>query len=136
MFFDMFFFKHWEGLAELIRKFAPFRVLITLSQTQLACGSRQNSVHAGLPPKIHSPSHASTTSKNVYLRRPHRFHASDPLPIFLAISLNMHRHQQPFRHRWRHPFNSDTIVELMGKNRRCRPGRRAVRGMRRHTPCV
>ena len=80
-----------EGLAELIRKFAPFRVSIALSQTQLARGSRQNSVHAGAAPKTSfSPLHARTNSKNVYLRRPPRFHASDPLPIFLAISLVQH----------------------------------------------
>ena len=41
-----------EGLAELIRKFAPFRVSIALSQTQLALVDRVKTVFMqGRPPK-------------------------------------------------------------------------------------
>ena len=81
----MFYIGRFGGINTQVRAISCFDSTIT--NTTGSRGSRQNSVHAGPPPKIHSPLHASTTSKNVFVRRPHRFQASDPLPTtFLAIS--------------------------------------------------
>ena len=81
----MFYIGRFGGINTQVRAISCFDSTIT--NTTGSRGSRQNSVHAGPPPKIHSPLHASTTSKNVFVRRPHRFQALDPLPTtFLAIS--------------------------------------------------
>ena len=132
MFFDMvylgFTLGRFGGINTQVRAISCFDSTIT--NTTGSRGSRQNSVHAGLPPKNHSPLHASTTSKNVYLRRPHRFHASDPLPIFLAISPNMHHHKVPtnlFRN-----LNQQHRHQPFRHLCRRRPGRGAVPQPGRH----
>ena len=126
----MFYIGRFGGINTQVRAISCFDSTIT--NTTGSRGSRQNSVHAGPPPKIHSPLHASTTSKNVFVRRPHRFQASDPLPTtFLAIStctititkfrqtssgLNQQHQHQPFRHLCRRRPGSGAV-----------PGRHALR---------
>ena len=95
----MFYIGRFGGINTQVRAISCFDSTIT--NTTGSRGSRQNSVHAGPPPKIHSPLHASTTSKNVFVRRPHRFQAldpppraSDPLPTPTLTSQH-HHHKVP-----------------------------------------
>jgi len=107
----MFYIGRLGGINTQVRAISCFDSTIT--NTTGYRGSRQNSVHAGPPPKIHSPLHASTTSKNVFVRRPHCFQASDPLPTTFLVptnlcfqlptsinSIDIDRHQ-PFHHLYR-----------------------------------
>ena len=120
-----------EGLAELIRKFAPFRVSIALSQTQLALVDRVKTVFMqGRPPKsIHHCTQARlvktflcvvpiVSKRWIHCRRrsspsqhaPSQSQSSDePLPTSInSIDIDQH---QSFHHLCRH-----------------RPGRGAVPG--------
>ena len=131
--------------AELIRKFAPFQITISLSQTQLARGSRQNRVHAGRAPQYpFTITRANTLSTNVLVRAPHRFRASYPSvqrspPCQRQRSLPNHYYKVPTNLPSTQSTASQATSTLpsfcwhpavdMGKNRRCGPGRGAV-------PCV
>ena len=69
----------------------------------------------GRPPNIHSPLHANTSSKNVLVRPPHCFHASDPrtsdplpTPTFHGISIS----PSPSQSSDEPPFNSINSINI------------------------
>ena len=102
-----------EGLAELIRKFAPFRVSIALSQTQLALVDRVKTVFMqGRPPKsIHHCTQARlvktflcvvpiVSKRRIHCRRhssPSQ-HAPSQSSEEPPSNLNQQHRHQPFRH--------------------------------------